>query len=283
MKGPTVADWEWWSNHVFGPALNRLLVPAGSPFGTVVGVLGMLAFGLVVFYLLNLLTPKGRKRLIVVVTFLGGLYYSLEFYIPFENVLSRGIEPLGNFFVVSGSFLIGLGLINLLIVHGRNILKAQKGYYNSVALFAGLLMMLGSVLWQSYAAKSQLAANVQTVLFFGFFAAMKATVFSILAFYIVSAAYRAFRVKTFEASIMMVAAVLVMLGQIPVGTWLTQGIHSESKLAFLRLENINTWIQLIPGTGASRGVLLGVAVGSLAITLRLWLSLEKGAFFEQEL
>jgi hypothetical protein len=121
------------------------------------------------------------------------------------------------------------------------------------------------------------------ILFFGFYASLKATVFSILAFYIVSAAYRAFRIKSAEAAFMMFSALLIMFGQMTMMTYLTARIPQDSFLGNFRFDNIYVWIQMVPGMAAYRAIVLGVGVGYLAISLRMWLSLEKGAYFEQEM
>ena len=78
---------------------------------------------------------------------------------------------------------------------------------------------------------------------------------------------------------MMIVAVFVMLGQIPLGTEILTGwIPQESAYAFLKLENLRAWIMDNWNTAAQRGILFGIYVGSLAMTLRIWLSLESGFF-----
>jgi hypothetical protein len=95
--------------------------------------------------------------------------------------------------------------------------------------------------------------------------------FSLLAFYIASAAYRAFRIKSTEAVLMMIAALLVMLGQIPFGAY----IWGE-------LPAVRLWVMQVFSTPAFRGIALGASVAFLAMALRMWLSLETKSFYQEE-
>jgi hypothetical protein len=107
--------------------------------------------------------------------------------------------------------------------------------------------------------------------------------FSLVAFYIVSASYRAFRVKSGEATLMMAAAFIVMLGMVPIGVYLTHWIPETGKYAWLsvfRLENLTVWILTGPNAAAQRAITFGIAVGGLAMALRIWLSLERGSYLD---
>ena len=100
-----------------------------------------------------------------------------------------------------------------------------------------------------------------------------ATVFSLLAFYMAAAAYRAFRVRTWEAGLMMTSALIVMLGQTPFGLYLTSWMGE--KFNALWLPNIAAWILRVPNTAVFRGLIFGIMLGSVSTALRYWLSMER--------
>ncbi len=128
---------------------------------------------------------------------------------------------------------------------------------------------MGAALAES--AERSVIKGLRRVLFDGLFVSLGAAMFSLLAFYIASAAYRAFRVKSAEAALMMIAALIVMFGQIPFGG------HIWGEFPAVRL-----WVMQVFSTPAFRGIALGAAVASLAMAMRMWLSLETGAFYREE-
>ncbi len=123
--------------------------------------------------------------------------------------------------------------------------------------------------------------DVYTLLFEGVYRNMDATMFSILAFYIVSAAYRAFRIRTREAAVLMITAVIVMLGQVPLGQFLTNWIPADGFFHGLRLEEINQFVLGQINSPVQRAIGFGIGLGGLAMALRIWLSLERGSYFEE--
>ncbi|HFD04892.1 MAG TPA: hypothetical protein ENJ25_01970 [Firmicutes bacterium] len=88
--------------------------------------------------------------------------------------------------------------------------------------------------------------------------------FALLSFFIASAAYRAFRARNMDATLLLITAVLVMLGRVPVGY---QMWHSFPAVA--------EWIMAVPQMAAKRGILIGVSLGSLAVSLRIMLGIER--------
>jgi len=74
-----------------------------------------------------------------------------------------------------------------------------------------------------------------------------------------------------------------MLGQVPIGNALTDWLPREGWIASLRVENVKQWILSQVNAAALRAIAFGLGVGGLAISLRIWLSLERGAYFEKEI
>ncbi|MEZ7892612.1 MAG: hypothetical protein QMC67_12765 [Candidatus Wallbacteria bacterium] len=92
---------------------------------------------------------------------------------------------------------------------------------------------------------------------------MQSTMMSLLAFFVASAAFRAFRAKSFEATILLVTAFIVMLGRVPIGSAIWGGFGS-----------ISEWILCTINMAGSRAITLGAAVGATAACLKIILGLE---------
>lgn len=103
--------------------------------------------------------------------------------------------------------------------------------------------------------------------------AAAATVFSILAFYIASAAYRAFRIRTFDATVMLIAALIVMVGRIPFGEMFSNSLPDY--LAFMKLDVITSFFFNYPVTAAKRAIFLGLSLSIVATSLRVILGIER--------
>lgn len=250
-------------------------------------VVGAVVFSMVLVVVVANLPSRARKPLIALVTFLAGLFYVTEFFLPIDratnkNALTDYLIPAAKLGSLLAGMTLTLGILNLLRVHGRNIVRLRRGWYNSLALLVAMVAMVVFGLMERYS-DSQMAKRVFNVLFEGMLINMDATMFSLIAFYIVSAAYRAFRIRSVEATILMTAAFLVMLAQVPVGLALTAWIPRDSVWGSLRLEVIKEWLLMVLNTAALRAIAFGLGVGALAIALRIWLSLERGAYFEKEI
>lgn len=256
-----------------GPAL--WLYIAGA---LVVSALALLA--------LQLMPARLRKPLLILITFLSGLFFALEFFWPVgedgKNFLSAGLTPVADFSQAVGGLTIGLGVYSLALVHMRAIVRQRAGWGFSVALFVAMITICVLGLLSSYR-PNRYNQNLYDLLFVGGLQNLNATMFSIIAFYIVSAAYRAFRIRSVEATILLVSALVVMLGQVALGQALTNWLPTQGVAANFRMETLADWILTKVNSPALLAVTFGLGIGSLAASLRLWLSLERGDYFDKEL
>jgi hypothetical protein len=214
-----------------------------------------------------------KRWLIVAVTFVGGLYYFLEFFLPghiivgrsdfqwslFEKEINLGIR-------VMGSMGLGLGVINILRVHGFAVVRKRKGWPNSLALIVAMFATMFAGFWGLLGGNKSATACFWEFFFGGLMNNLAPAMFSLLAFYIASAAYRSFRIQNMEAGLMMLAALLVMFGQIPLGFYMSD-----------QLPVWRNWMLSRISTPAFRGILFGALIAMLAMGVRMWLSLDRSS------
>jgi len=104
-------------------------------------------------------------------------------------------------------------------------------------------------------------------------APLKATMFALLAFYVASAAFRAFRAKNFEAILLLGTAFIILLGRTFAGVWLTSWLPPA--LSGLRIENLSVVIMSVFNTAGNRAIMIGIALGLAATSLRLLLGVDR--------
>ncbi len=96
------------------------------------------------------------------------------------------------------------------------------------------------------------------------FAPCNATMFALLAFFVASAAFRAFRARNPEALLLLISAIVILIGRAPMG----RSIHPL-------LPEVADWILDIPNNAGRRAIMMGAAIGAIATGLRVILGLER--------
>jgi len=213
-----------------------------------------------------------RKWLIIIFTFLGGIYFFIAFFLP-EHIVAgrtdfqwtRYNEEVSDAFQVIFYVSVGLGILNIFRVYGYQVVRGRKGWPNALALIIGMLVMTVAGLWSEFGKSDAVSAFFQDFLFTGIYNNLGSAKFSLLAFYIAGAAYRSFRVQSVEAGLMMLAALVVMIGQIPLGFYISG-----------KLPVVRNWLMSQVSTPGIRAIIFGILVAMLVTAVRMWLSLEKG-------
>ncbi|MGC4047924.1 MAG: hypothetical protein QM758_29365 [Armatimonas sp.] len=253
-------------------------------------LLGFIAMAAVlsvaIYAILMALPSRARKPLIALVTFISGAIYALEWFWPVgadgkSNFMTPYLKSFSDLVTVLQGFALGIGVWSILTVHLRRVAQRRENWGFSVVLLSGIFAMAIPYFLNS-ARPNRYNQAVYAFAFDGAYNALNATMYSVVAFYIVSAAYRAFRIRSVEATVLLGSAALIMLGQISLGQALTIWIPNSGFAANFRVENAANWILEKINSPALQAVELGIGVGALAMALRLWLSLERGSYFEEE-
>jgi hypothetical protein len=105
------------------------------------------------------------------------------------------------------------------------------------------------------------------------FTPLQATMFSILAFFVASASYRAFRAKNTEATLLLAAALIILLGRTFVGYWMTAWMPDS--LEFLTIPALSNWIMSVVNQAGQRAILIGIGLGVISTSLKVILGIER--------
>lgn len=105
------------------------------------------------------------------------------------------------------------------------------------------------------------------------FKPLTATMFAMLAFYVASAAFRAFRAKNVEATLLLGTAFIILLGRTFAGVQLTSWMPDS--LAGLRFENLSVYIMQVFNTAGNRAIMIGIALGIASTSLKVLLGVDR--------
>lgn len=105
------------------------------------------------------------------------------------------------------------------------------------------------------------------------FKPLTATMFSLLAFYVASAAFRAFRAKNFEAFLLLGTAFIILLGRTYAGGWLSDLLPDF--LSPLRIDNITLFIMSVINKAGNRAIMIGISLGIVSTSLKILLGVDR--------
>ncbi len=158
-------------------------------------------------------------------------------------------------------FAIVVGVASLTRYHFTKIRRKHKDIFYSYVVFVTLILMTTTGIIGYYLPQSAWQ-NLFNNLYRYVRTPLDATMFSLLAFYITSAAYRAFRARNWLATVLLIAGIIVMFGRVFPGPW---GMFKE----------MTQWIMNVPNTAAMRAITIGVALGILATSIKILLGIER--------
>lgn len=212
-----------------------------------------------------------RTTVPVIVAFLAGLAFVISFFFYEDTFIGAISQELRIWVTIVGGFTLLLGVVSIVSSNWSGVKRRKPGWgYKLLTLVSVFIMAIPAILpssWSSLFGRAE--GSIYDWLFLYLDLPMMATMFATLAFYIASAAYRAFRARSPESTILLLTACLVMLWRVPMGE------------AFLNLfpgdipTLLNTYIMNGANAAVQRGILIGAALGAASMSLRIILGIER--------
>jgi len=202
-----------------------------------------------------------KRTVPLLITMISGLFVLLGFFVLEPHVRSV-YDDIQQYVIVVVAFTYVLGVANVLHTNLEGVRRRSADWFYKAVLLVGLALTMA--VGFSEGTHYLDARSHFSWIYTNFYTPMAATMFALLAFFIASAAFRAFRVRTVEALLLAIAAFILMLGRVPIGN----AIHPWIPVAA-------DWLMEVPQNAAKRGILMGAALGVIATGLRVIFGVEK--------
>jgi len=224
-----------------------------------------------------------KRSLPLLITFITGIIVICSEFIPPQpfSSINSGLE---SWFLIISGFAILLGQLSLLKVNSiRVVEKIENWQFYLAGLIGFSVMVVSGILWGTQDAAGLMGDGTSITHYLGIkpfeylfnnvYQHLSATMFALLAFFIASASYRAFVVRSFESTLLMLTAVIVMLGRTSIGTTFTSWLPVQLK--FIHLPVLSDFIMSYPNNAAQRAIMISAALGIVGSSLRILLGIER--------
>jgi hypothetical protein len=217
-----------------------------------------------------------RRRIPVLITAIVGIVLIVAFFIPHHPFGALG-EDVTVFFDIVAVFAFILGGGNLIKVHGNKVYRRAKDWPFSIVTVGGFFLMLSAGMFKigqdGWCGAVDRPGALFDQLYRTTFDPLQATMYALLAFFVASASFRAFRAKNREATVLLIAAFVVLLGRTPAGDYATAWLPRW--LDWLQIPNLANWIMAVPNLAGQRAIIIGIALGVASLSLRVILGVER--------
>lgn len=208
-----------------------------------------------------------RRTVPIFITAFVGLGFVIQYFIP-HWPFSKMSDWFSDWFSIVQACAIILGALNLLKISIIKVSKMKTDWGYAAVIIATFLLMV--IVGLAGGRDFRNAGTPFDWLYNYTYIPLSATMFAILAFYVASASYRAFRARNFEATLLLIAAFFVMLGRVPVG----YTVSSFMPIGW-QLSDLASWVMTVPQAAGQRAIMIGIGLGIVSTSLRIILGLER--------
>ena len=202
-----------------------------------------------------------KRQVPLLITMIAGLFCLIGFFVP-HPAIRTWYDDIQQWVIVIVGATYVLGVANLLRVNLKQASERARDWPYKIVLLLGIAGT--SIVGFSEGTHYLDPTSKFTWIYNTFYSAMSSTMFALLAFYIASAAFRAFRIRTIDALLLAIAAFILMIGRVPIGNAIHPAIPAAAD-----------WLMEVPQNAAKRGILIGAALGVMATGIRLILGMER--------
>ena len=194
----------------------------------------------------------------LLVTFLVGAAIAALYFIP--NYRAQALNSkLLEWTLIVYAFALILGSISLWNSHTKKVRNRIEDWGYSLVTLVSLVVITVLGVWKGVGEGTPVGTIYDTVN-----SPLASTMFSLLAFVIASAAFRAFRARSVEATLLLITAIVMMVGRVSIGPIISP-----------HLPGITEWLLDVPNLAAKRAIALGVGLGAVSTALKIILGIEQ--------
>lgn len=212
-----------------------------------------------------------KREIPLLLTAVVGLVFFVQFFVP-HYPMDFLANMLTDWFSIIAAAAIWLGALNLLRVSAEKIYKKEGDWFYAVVTIASFLLIVIIGFFFSRGRSFQDPGTRFDWLYINVYTPLMATMFALLAFFVASASYRAFRARNAQATVLLLAAFIVMLGRTPFGDWLSSILFLPKGWGISNLSNI---IMNYFNVAGQRAIMIGIALGTVSTSLRIILGIER--------
>lgn len=204
-----------------------------------------------------------KERIPIFITIVVGVFMIAKFFL---NALwiKTVADELEQWSLIALSMAIILGVANILRLNLKTVMKQGKDWPYKLVVVISMIGMILVGLWDLATRGDVAEGSAFKYLFDFIYTPLSATMFALLAFYIASAAFRAFRARNVGAALLLFSGGLVMIGRVPLSAAVS-GYFPK----------VADWIMAVPNAAGQRGLIIGAAMGVIATGLRVIFGIER--------
>jgi len=215
---------------------------------------------------------KSKELPIVLTTFFAlvmifSTYFRIKQVQDFSSTLQTWTVIIVNFSAI-------VGTVMILKQHKNRIVKRKRGERSWIFSAWLIALTLFYLALGIYGVETSLSATPTRDPTFSWIynnaqVSLDSAIYSLTAFYITSASFRAFKARTKEAAVLLISAAVMMLYNAPAGSLIFGPLASQ-------FNAFGDWLLNVPNAAAFRGIIIGAAVGAIALGIRVLTGRERG-------